>query len=207
MGTTSRLIMVYAGTKPQVDLFADRPVDTIGRGVLLKGLNKMMELHGEFQWTVAAKTEIARWHKAGEPPIPEHSKLQHYLPRRIIHVLKLCMIAAISRTGEMLIDLEDVTRARDWLFHAENLMPDIFRDMTQKSDALVIQDLHYFLWTIWSKKKEPIHESRLFNFLQTKVPSEKIEKVLDTAVRSNVLTREAGSSRYIPRPKHDWGVE
>jgi hypothetical protein len=151
---------------------------------------------------------IEAWAQDRCPPIPDHSKLQHYNGRRILHTLKLCMVAAVSRSGELNIKVEDVIRARDWLLHAEQTMPDIFREMVSRSDAQVIQELHFFLWKLWVKDRRPLHESRLIHFLSHRVPSDKVQRVIDVAERSNVIAREAGSTNtYIPRPVAEHGME
>ena len=162
---------------------------------------------GRCVFTQDAQVELVRWYRAGLDPAPEHSKLMHYNGRRLLNILKLSMIAAVSRSCALEITLHDLTRARDWLLHAEELMPDVFREMTQKSDAQVIQELHFFLWRLWVKEKKGIHESRLIHFLHNRVPSEKILRVIEMAERSNIISRAAGTSTYVPRAKHEHGVE
>lgn len=122
-------------------------------------------------------------------------------------MLKLSIVAAVCRQGIPTIEVCDVQRAQDWLFAAESFMPDIFRDMVQKSDSQVIQELHFFLWKLWVKDKTPLHESRLIHFLSTRVPSEKIMRVIEIAERSKVISRAAGTVAYVPLPSHLHGVE
>lgn len=209
MGFTSRIIMVYSAVPPIVSLFEKQD----SRHHIFKSLTERLihfaSLMGEAVWDTDAQKEIESWSRGGCEPVPQHSKLQHYTGRRILHCLKLSLISAISRTGELRITLFDVNRARDWLLHAEVLMPDIFRDMSLKSDAQVIQELHFFLWQLWVKSKKPIHEGRAIHFLQQRLPAEKIERVLDIAVKSGILSRSdtAVGPAYTPRPTHEHGAE
>jgi hypothetical protein len=106
----------------------------------------------------------------------------------------------------LVVTLPALNRARDWLLHAEQLMPDVFREMVQRSDSQLIQELHYFLWKLWLKEKKPIHESRLIHFLQTRVPSEKVLRVLEIAARSSIIKLVA-DKQWIPRPTHEHGLE
>jgi len=209
MGFTSRIIMVYSAVPPIVSLFQKQEPRDYMFKELTERLKLFSDLMGEAQWEQAAQDELERWAREGCPPVPQHSKLQHYTGRRILHCLKLSLISAISRTGELRITLWDVNRARDWLLHAEQLMPDIFRDMSLKSDSQVIQELHFFLWQIWMKSKKPIHEGRAIHFLQQRLPAEKIERVLAIAVKSQILIRKdtAVGPAYEPRPSHEHGAE
>src|SRR5262249_39802036 len=121
---------------------------------------------------------------------------------------KLSMISAISRTADLVIELDDVKRAISWLLEAESHMPDIFRAMQGKSDAAVIDELHYHLMELWVRGgKKPIPASSLFHFLSTRVPADKIPRVLQIAEVSNVITRYAGTDTFYPRPRHQHGVE
>ena len=207
MGTTSRLIMVYSGTGKHVPLFGKGENRQEEFKALAESLGAMSERVGAFQWDEDAAKEIERWYLGGCDPVPEHSKLTHYNGRRILHILKLCMISAMSRSPKLRITLLDLTRAKDWLLAAEATMPDIFKEMVSKSDGQVIQEMHFFMWQIWVKDKKPVHESRIINFLSQRVPSEKIHRVIEIAERSNVISRMAGTQTYTPRPKNSHGLE
>lgn len=213
MGFISRMIMIYAAEGPQVSLFEaleERPL-----APLVNQLKSFTKLMGKFEWSDEAKAEAERWLKTKCEPIPEHSKLQHYIPRRILHTLKLSMIAAVSRTGALRIELEDFCRARDWLIEAETHMPDIFREMLQKSDKDIITELHFFVWSQQIKNKGlALPEAALVNFLQQRVPSEKIVRVLEVAERASILMRtispdgpQGPGKFWKARPKHEHGVE
>jgi hypothetical protein len=107
----------------------------------------------------------------------------------------------------LVVEERDVLRAKDWLLHAEEFMPDIFKEMVQRSDSQVIADLHFFAWKIYMKEKRGVHKTRLFHFLQHRLPSDKIEKVLDIAEKANFFSRQAGTDLYVPRPKTEHGLE
>lgn len=208
MGFTSRLIMVFSATPVKVKLFsATGRDDGLYKGIV-NDAKAIMQLFGKFKWEASAAAGIEDWHEHGAKATePQHTKLEHYLPRRIIHVLKLCMISSASRSNDMIIRETDFHRAVSWLLEAERTMPEIFRTMTAKSDAVVIQELHFHLWTLYSKEKKEIHESRLIHFLQTRVPSERVMRVLEIAERSGIITRMAGSTLYKPAAKGAQGLE
>jgi hypothetical protein len=89
MGFTSRLIMIYADKAPATDIFSTEPVMSSS---LANELARMFSIKGEFVWTEPAANEINAWNRAGAPPVPEHSKLLHYIGRRPLHAVKLAMI-------------------------------------------------------------------------------------------------------------------
>lgn len=207
-GFMARFIMIYSGVSPKIDLFDERPIREADRKVLVKRMSAWCELVGEALFTSGAKAALRLWHDAGCLPVPEHSKLEHYNGRRIMHVIKLSLISAISRTSTLVIDTCDVDRAKGWLLRAEGTMPDIFRQMVGKSDNQTIQELHFFLFREYSKNKKPLHEAVVYDFLRQHAPSDKIEKIIQIAERSNVIVRMAGSPAfYTPKPKSSHGVE
>jgi hypothetical protein len=205
MGFTSRLIMVYASVGPVTNLFASSEVDQVRFRALAQGLANMWpNLNGRMDFETAAAHKIQELHTTRIQPEPTHSRLIHYAARRTLHLLKLCMVSAASRNS-MVVTLGDVDRAKSWLLHAEALMPDIFRDMAGRSDGQVIEELHIYMWRIWTKEKKPIHQSRLWDFLKTRLPSERIGRVIETATKANVI-EDKGLNMYVPIPQHEHGI-
>ena len=210
MGTTARFIMIYAGTAPKVPLFGDNSEDEARLKLETKlqaYVTDITKRIGRFTWTPEAITEISRWYAMGCEPAPQHSRLTHYSPRRHLQVMKLAMVSAAARRAELIIDLDDVNRARDWLLEAEALMPDIFRQMAGKSDSQVLQEMHLFAWRIYAKDKKPIHESRIITFLSSRAPSDKIHRLMEVAEKTGMISREFGTVTYTPKPVNQIGVE
>ena len=205
MGTTSRLILIYAPIGPKVKIFLKRQERPDLEKSLVQGIRKLTKLIGEMVWTDEAMAYLQAWVDADCPPAPTHSKLQNYNPRRWLHVMKLSMISAASGGCRLSVEPKDFLRARTWLLDAEATMPDIFRDMAGRSDTQVLQDLHYFLWQLYNKEKKPIHESRVIHWMAAKAPSDKIGNILLVAEKSGMISVSNGC--YTPRPKHEHGQE
>jgi hypothetical protein len=212
MGLFSRIIMVYAAQGPLTDLFAGYAGSPDTALKLAQSLAALWQLHGKMEFEAPAIVAIKEWHNTGLQPAPEHSRLQHYVARRTLQLLKLCMVSAASG-GRMVITLADAQRAKHWLLMAEERMPDVFREMAGRSDGQVIEELHLYLWRLWAKDKKPLHQARLYEFLKSRLPSEKIDRVIQIAERSNVIARQAGTGTdgkppfYIPKPQHEHGLE
>lgn len=206
MGFTSRLIMVYADSAPPSDLFSF--VATKSSDLVFK-LRRIFELKGEFVWSKNAIDEINAWNRQGCPPAPTHSKLLHYNGRRALHAIKLSMISAVSRSDELHVTVEDFERAKDWLLDVEAVMPDIFRAMGQRSDQQVLADLHLYLYRMWSsvavEKRKPLSTKDIYEFLHSRVPSEKIPRMLDVAEKLGYIVKGKYPDEWVPSAQRGFG--
>lgn len=201
MGLMSRVIMVYSNAPPVIDdLFAeDLPDQEALISKMSKRLEQISQMSGAFVFHPEAADVLNKYNKAGYPPKPEHYKLQYYNVRRGMQLFKLCMIASISEGDSLIITRDHVLLAMDWLTQAEALMPDIFNDMTLKSDSEIIKDLHFWMFKEFTKTKKAIHSSRIYQYLSEKVPSEKVPRIIEIAERSHTINRIEGTALYQPR--------
>lgn len=217
MGFTSRLIMVYAGEAPKIELKLRRvgsaPIVTAsdnidaGRTRLADRLGELHERHGEFMWEEDALCAADDWKNAGYPPLPTHSKLENYRARRWMQTAKLCMVSSAARGDDFVIKLGDFTRAKGWLLAAEEVMPDIFRAMTQKSDKELLDFLYSQAFMIHARTKQPLSEAALVKLLHDRCTAERIPRIIDTAEKMNMLDRMAGTNTYKVNPAHLVGME
>jgi hypothetical protein len=111
------------------------------------------------------------------------------------------MVASADRAFDLTITEAYFESARDWLLEVEEHMPDIFIEMSGKSDDSHLKQLHWFAWSLYAKNSQPIKRSTLLQFLSTQVPSWAVEKMLDLAERSDLIQRQAGTDLFVPRPK------
>jgi len=217
-GLARRTIMVYSNEVKLVPLFGGKQSDSAKRQKLLGRLGALSRLWGQFQFTPEAIGHLGDWHMAGGKPVPTHSRLEGYVKSRTVSVIKLALVSSASRGDSKIIDQIDIVRALEWLFEAERFMPDIFRDMKGNSDAVVLEELHYFLSQAYSMPKnrnsagapKPLSGDLIWKFLSDKIPSQKIEMIILTAERSGMIARAAGLEGYwVPKPKPlmGFGVE
>jgi len=192
-GLTSRLLLIY-GSKipnPRRNIF-DKFIPKSKQN-LSQSLEIISVLSGESIWTSAAQDASNDWINEGMPPAPTYEKLRYYCERRDSHVLKLSIIAAVSRTGKLTVELEDFTRARQWLTTAEEKMPDVFRAMNQKNDVQQIKDLHYHFWSVYSSsavnKRVAIPKDVIWDWLTKHTTSDKIPKLFDAAVNAGYFAK------------------
>lgn len=202
-GLARRIIMIYAGEGPLIDIFAETESGPDLRSQLLRKLSHFSAIYGQMQWEDDAADLLRKWHLAGGPPIPTHTKLVDYCRSRTQFIIKLTIISSISRSGRFCIGLNDVQRAMEWLFEVEVTMPDIFRAMTGRSDRQVIEELYIFAVQLFRQRgKKPVDGASLRAFLLDRVPHEKVESLLRVAESSNVLDRVGGTADlFLPSPK------
>lgn len=206
MGFMTRMLMVYSSETFKVRLFDERIATPANFSAISGQLKILLKVYGQSKWSDDAKIAIQSWADEGFPPEPTHSRLSAYNTRRILHIMRLSIVSAASAGHPLEIRLTDFQRAQNWLLEAEATMPEIFKEMVQKSDSQVIQELHQFVFTIWAKERKPVGEARLLFFLSNRVPSEKINKILEISVRSNILDFDPVNKTYKPRPKNEHGI-
>lgn len=207
-GFTSRVLFIYSGANEnprEIDMFEKR--QDYGHGNLVKlGTEFFNELSGEFEWDEDAQEDFNVWRNGGMKPKPDSSRLLNYNGRRAAHVLKLAMISAVSAGHGLNVTLSDFHRARAWLLEAEKFMPDMFHAMTAKSDDALLRDLHYVLYAEYSKiglkDRRPIKNQFLVNYLRSRVPSERIDRLIKTAEAAGLMHKDKNSfeASWIPSP-------
>ena len=204
-GFTSRVLFIY-GSAPERyrNMFAKRK--NVDFNPLKKRLEEIYnEIHGEFEWEDSAQEALRHWFNIEKMhPIPTYGRLVNYLGRRSDHSMKLSMISAVSANHGLSVTESDFRRAQKWLFDAEKKMPDVFRAMSQKSDSQIIQDLHHWMYVEYSKVSRelrvPVPHTRVVRFLEDKVTSEKIEKMIKTLESSGRIRRTTFGGEWVPNP-------
>ena len=201
-GLARRTIMVYADSAPTKDPFIKTPNRRTIKDRILKRLANLFEMYGEVRIQKSVAEKVTKWHLSKQPPRPTHSKLEGYVTTRLQFLLKLCTISCMSRSLDMLIEDMDLDRAMKWLLQAESYMPDIHRAMVGRSDTQVLEELHRYTFACWTKDKRAIKTSTIIEFLATRLPSEKVDKVFQVAERSGLISREPNTVDSW-RPRHN----
>lgn len=217
-GLARRLFMVYSTDTPHRGLFYEPEIDPNTRRDLLLRLGEFSRLYGQMKWEPEANEMLAKWYDSGSPnmggnPVPQHTKLQHYNKSRGYFSIKLSIIAACSRSNEMIIRAEDVDRALGWMLQAERYMPDIFRAMLGKSDRDVIDEMHTYVMGKFGKDRNPVAVEDIRRFMLERVPHDKVEGIIQSAERANLIARVAGTgtdekpAQYVPKARLNYAPE
>lgn len=204
MGFMSRMVMIYATFGPEWDIFQIAEGEPAIKKELITKLTQLTNLYGQYPFTDGFKQMFNAWKKTSFAPEPIHSRLSHYKSRRLQLILKLSIVSCASRGGSD-VDTVDLQRVQDWLLPAEELMPDIFREMGHKSDIQLIEAMHKAVWMTWSRDKKPVPEMLLYGFLSDKCPSERAPKIIDVACKSGWFENLKGAGMYVPKPRMPMG--
>lgn len=190
-GFTSRMILVYSDEKIKKRVrftFDDqkKPDD------LIHDLKIINSLIGEFSVDEKALAAFENWIEAGEPPVPSHKRLEHYLGRRYPHLLKLSMVSSVDRGNSLVIAVEDFNRALGWLIEVEHAMPRIFAEGPRSVESKVMEEVHYFIKQL-DIAGLGIPESKVKNFV--------LQRVSPMQYKAFFEALEIGG--YIKRAGHD----
>lgn len=210
-GFSSRLLMIYSGERVKVDLFDDTENDEVADRLFVEDLQRIHQLFGPMAMTPDVVQAMQAWYMLDCPPVPEHPKLEHYLPRRHIHFLKLCMIQSVSRSNELVIRMEDYQAAMDMLLEAEAYMPDVFKAMRYNSDANVYDEVFNYVYTLYLKEMKPIAENRIIYYIGMRMPNHSVTRTLEHMVHAGLLkvasiSGPGGLQTYVPTPKAEHGI-
>lgn len=201
-GFMTRVMCVYCGEpQPLQDIFAESPLDDLSTRRLQNRLAEIGALYGPMDFAPKAAAAIKAWYFGGMKPEPEHPKLLYYKARRLVHLVKLCIVASVSARTTRVIEPEDYQLALSWLTDMEANVPDIFKAMTMGGDARVVEDAWYFAYSHFVTHKSPLAEVRLFQFLIERVPSHAVERIINLMLRSGMLAQVPGGYKAKDRHK------
>ena len=139
-GLTSRIIFVF---EPKKGKTIARPFITPKEveleTMLSHDLAEIQCMSGEF---IPDDSFLARWDvwypMQDNKPIFSDPRLEGYLTRRGIHVLKIAMVINASRGGNMTLTEEDFNRALEEITAVEVNMPRVFRGIGTSTESAVI---------------------------------------------------------------------
>ena len=206
-GFSSRLLMIFSQEAVKVDILQEDDTDEDLKKDLIHDLQLIHSMMGPMQMEEEFVERFRSWANMDFAPLPEHPKLEHYLPRRRIHFLKLCMILSVARSGDYTLRVVDFNRAQDLLLEAEAHMPDVFKSMTNGSDNNIIDETFSFVWNAYAKENQAITEQRIYHFISQRAPSYSVHKILEVMVNSGILvvagvgTGLGGRNTYKPTPR------
>lgn len=200
-GFLSRTLIIYSGQTQLRPLFGGKVKDKDGMKPLLLDLKHIGKLYGRMTFEPDTIEGISEWHMAGGPPTPDHPRLLHYNTRRTVHLLKLCMVASVAETDDLVIKLDHFATALDWLLEAEACMPDIFKAMSAGGDSRVIEETWHFAYTIFMKEKTPVLENRLVLFIQQRTPSHNVLRILEVMEKGGLFQKQltVAGTGYVPK--------
>jgi len=128
-GLTSRIVFCYEENKEKVVIVPTLTEDQLAiRDLLLDDLNQIRRLSGKFVASKGFMELYEPWRYESEArQIFTDPRLESYVERRQVHLLKLSMIYSASRDSDQVIEAEDFKRAIQTLELTEVKMPLVFQ--------------------------------------------------------------------------------
>lgn len=181
-GFTSRIIMIFSDERIIGDDFAKYTTNTQD---LTHDLSIINNLYGQFHVTQDYVDCINNWKQLGEPPVPNHPKLIHYIARRRVHLYKLSMVSSVDRGNALALTAEDFYTAIGWLAEAEGQMPEIFKAGATNVDGQAIDEIHHFV--LAADQGQGVSEQRIVHFARERVPIHSILRIIEIMEMSGQL--------------------
>ena len=186
-GFLSRTLLVYdASTQVQSLFGVDKDISVL-KGQLENDIKEIGNLYGQLLFEPDAATFIDSWHMGGKLPVPDHPKLQHYLSRRTAHLLKLSQVACVSQSNNLVITIEHIQQAMDWLFDLEAHIPEIFKAMSNGGEAKVMDEVWHMLFQFQARFKKGAPKALLIRFISARVPSHAVERIIDLMEKGDMV--------------------
>jgi len=198
-GFMSRVIIVYADKKMKRNLFDETFEDGALERSLLHDLRIMADdnFYGRMVFEDEVRKAIALWDMSGGKPAPTHPKLTNYNERRTAHLLKLCMIAAVSNGNSLTITMKDYQEALGWLLEVEAAMESVFKAMTTGGDYEIMKEIWHWLFSVNQRNQGAgITESVFIQFVQSLVPAHNVERFVTIMVKAGMITKKLDA--YFP---------
>lgn len=204
-GFSSRLIMVYSGERLKVNPWDETAKSQELFYDLVHDLKDIHNMFGQVHFEEEVAAAYLAWYMADCPPAPEHPKLHHYIPRRHIHLMKICIVMACQRGGDYTVRLEDYQAAMDLLLEAEMYMPDVFKEMKGTQESSIMDECYAFIYADFAKTGAPMQEHRIVHFLSQRLPIHTVIRTLELMQQANMIQVAAigdkGRNTYRPSPK------
>lgn len=183
-GFMSRVIMVFSDAPAIVgDDFAVRP--TLDFGDLEHDLSIIHNLRGQFHVAPEYVDCVNNWRALGEPPVPNHPKLTHYITRRRVHLYKLSMVAAVDRSNSLVLTREDFNTAMNWMAEAETLMPGIFDVGGANIDGAAMDEIAHFV--AFAERDHGVSEQKIMHYARDKVPGPGMLRIIELMEKTGQL--------------------
>ena len=147
-GFASRTLFVYAETKRQLVAYPGEHLPTGHTHMeraLVEDLRGYAQLQGSFELTPAARRWGEKWYEKHwtNDQVLLDERLRGYGSRKQAHIHKTAMVLAVSRTGQLIIDEQDLVRADEWVTALEPNMVRVFEGMGREQIVEVMARLGF----------------------------------------------------------------
>lgn len=199
IGFTSRLNMIFSDDYKVPNLFSsEEPADLQS---FRDDLKTMSNLTGKFRFSSDTVKEFQAWVNAGMEPAPTDARLQEYLPRRWLHLAKLCMIYSVAESDRLFIEKRHYLAAKETLLEAEAVLHNALEYMGNSITMEALRNTHNWMQAEYTKTGMGIKEIKLKQKLLIDIPPQNLNSTILEMVASGfikVMHKQNEERRYIP---------
>ena len=201
-GFGSRSIFVYANRKSKSVPFPFLSEEEKAlRKQLVSDLAVLSNVHGEFTATKECLELLGSFYIENDHnPKFSSRQLEHYNPRRVAHMQKLCMILSASRSSNLEITTVDFHRALSILETTEEVMPRVFEGVGRSDLAGMVATIQSFLM-----RRNQCTKGELLEEFKFDIDGIELDKILYAFKMRGVCEAytENGLVTYVYVPKGD----
>jgi hypothetical protein len=188
-GFLRRSILVWNETADRISPFNSSSINMALQTDICERLSEISMIYGEMNWSQEAKDYLTKWHLAGGPPRPLHEDLKNYNTSRSQFVMKLSMIASMSESSSMSIQLSHVERALQWLLEVEDVMPNAFNSAKGDSEIRVVRKFYAAMLKQMASGR-PITDNFVNGWLMGEVKPHIIPYIINNLVARGIIARK-----------------
>lgn len=189
-GFFARFIIAYAEQRKAMSPFKRGP--QVDLSPLVEDIQQISSLIGDYAFTPAAQKVYDDWYFSGMSPAPTDARLAEYVGRRPSHLLKLCMIFAVSKRNDLIVEEEDVIEARQLMLETEVEMRLAVEKAGQDKNSEAIDYVHDWACKQFLMTSSPIRESYLRAQLIQHVPPFQLSLIVDSMISTGMLRQVGG---------------
>lgn len=187
LGFCSRLILVYDWRIKQLRTRERLSLPKFNPEKYKPAVDALCKWQGQLKLSPDALDYFDSWIvDEGMKPVPMHPRLASYVARRPVHWLKVAMCFALA-SGSTQISKLHLEQAKQALVEIEELMPEIFRDMSKQSDKDVLDEIRMAIARL-AMREAQIPERKLIQLLTTKIAAHRVGYFLDTMESAGYIT-------------------
>lgn len=146
-GLTSRIIFVYEEKREKLVIIPPVTEDDLKlQQMLINDLEQISLMSGRMSYTSDFIEYYTQWcYEADKNPPFYDRNFDGYCGRRRKHLITLAMICSASRGGDMIMDLEDIQKAAQFLSEVENKMGKVFKGMGKSDISSLLNEAIIFI--------------------------------------------------------------
>jgi len=215
MGLTARTNFVFSEDKVRVPAFrkGTRPNPETFKA-LQADLITITNLSGPFLYTDGAAEFVDEWWlEKAEDDKPDHPRLTYYSNKRLEHLLRLCMVNAVARSNDLIVEEQDVELALRTMLDAEKAVGGMFSGIIAgNSNDLALADIAHQIENLVLTTGKPVPYHIVRGLVSKKVPVHYVDFAINQLKDQRLLKEirpkdgkklpgAGGNKFYIPAPK------